>query len=186
MEAAKDLAQRAKEVVKPTDGEKPTDTKEKASKKAQAADKPLPDFIVKRNELFDRLKKEYSEKLKAKAESGEALNITLQLSGGEELTCPATAWGTTPGHLLKNVPKEVSASVVIAKVNGELWDLDRPFEFSCKVQYIPFESKEGREVFWHSSAHVLGEACECEYGALLSHGPPTAQGFFYDMAMAEG
>jgi threonyl-tRNA synthetase len=38
-------------------------------------------------------------------------------------------------------------------------------------------------VFWHSSAHILGEACERCYGCLLEHGPPTDDGFFYDMRM---
>lgn len=44
----------------------------------------------------------------------------------------------------------------------------------------------GKEVFWHSSAHVLGEACERHYGCHLEHGPPTTDGFFYDMALPEG
>lgn len=43
----------------------------------------------------------------------------------------------------------------------------------------------GKEVFWHSSAHVLGEACERHYGCLLEHGPPTSDGFFYDMCLPE-
>lgn len=37
------------------------------------------------------------------------------------------------------------------------------------------------QVFWHSSAHVLGAAAEQLYGALLCHGPSTESGFFYDM-----
>lgn len=35
-------------------------------------------------------------------------------------------------------------------------------------------------VFWHSSAHILGESMEREYGVHLCHGPPTESGFFYD------
>ncbi len=34
--------------------------------------------------------------------------------------------------------------------------------------------------FWHSSAHILGESLEKEYGVHLCHGPPTEHGFFYD------
>lgn len=41
----------------------------------------------------------------------------------------------------------------------------------------------GQAVFWHSSAHILGEACERHFGCLLEHGPPTDDGFFYDMRM---
>jgi threonyl-tRNA synthetase len=35
-------------------------------------------------------------------------------------------------------------------------------------------------VFWHSSAHVLGEELERDFGVHLCHGPPTDNGFFYD------
>jgi threonyl-tRNA synthetase len=41
-------------------------------------------------------------------------------------------------------------------------------------------------VFWHSSAHVLGEASEKRFGCHLTYGPPTDEGFFYDMALPEG
>jgi len=41
----------------------------------------------------------------------------------------------------------------------------------------------GKKVFWHSSAHVLGEATERHYGCHLCLGPPTDDGFFYEMAI---
>jgi threonyl-tRNA synthetase len=40
-------------------------------------------------------------------------------------------------------------------------------------------------VFWHSSAHVLGEAAEKHYGCHLCLGPPTEDGFFYEMGIPE-
>ena len=36
-------------------------------------------------------------------------------------------------------------------------------------------------MFWHSSAHVLGEAMERHYGGCLCYGPPIDNGFYYDM-----
>lgn len=49
-----------------------------------------------------------------------------------------------------------------------------------EVELICFT--EGKRVFWHSSAHVLGEAAERHYGCHLCIGPPTKDGFFYEMA----
>ena len=66
-----------------------------------------------------------------------------------------------------------------------LFDLLRPLEKECKLELLDFENPEGKSVFWHSSAHVLGEACERHYGCHLCLGPPTENGFFYDMAMKE-
>ena len=43
----------------------------------------------------------------------------------------------------------------------------------------------GKRVFWHSSAHALGEATERHYGCHLCIGPPTDDGFFYEMAIED-
>jgi threonyl-tRNA synthetase len=61
--------------------------------------------------------------------------------------------------------------------------LERPLEGSCNLSLKSFDDPEGRMVFWHSSAHVLGECLECTYGAKLYVGPPVADGFYYDAYM---
>ena len=43
----------------------------------------------------------------------------------------------------------------------------------------------GKKVFWHSSAHVLGESAERHYGCHLCIGPPIEDGFFYEMAIED-
>lgn len=157
----------------------------------QAMTTTLPEFIIRRNELFDKLKcQRHAEILeKEKPEINVVLDLGLDKQGKQRAAMPvaAKAWESTPGSFLRHVDKDVSSDVVIAKVDGkELWDLDRPLEYACRVSYVPFSSAEGRNVFWHSSAHVLGEACEHQFNCLLSHGPPVEQGFFYDMAISEG
>lgn len=72
-------------------------------------------------------------------------------------------------------------SVVIAKVNKELWDMDRPLEFSCNLKLLKFDDEEAQQVFWHSTAHIMGEAMERLYGGWLCYGPPIDGGFYYDM-----
>jgi threonyl-tRNA synthetase len=150
---------------------------------SQMASDAFPEIFEQRNQFFAELKKQHDEEY-AQRERPE-IKISLHLSSGDS-EVDGKAWDTTPGQLLKHVPKDFAADVVVAKVNGQLWDLDRPLEKTSKVSYLKFTDPEGKEVFWHSSAHVLGEACEHEYGCLLSHGPPTQQGFFYDMALESG
>lgn len=157
----------------------------------QAMTSSLPDFVQRRNELFDKLKRQRHAEIleKEKPEINVVLDLGLDNQGKPRpaLSVAAKAWESTPGSFLRHVDKDVSSDVVVAKVDGkELWDLDRPLEQGCRVSYVPFSSAEGRNVFWHSSAHVLGEACECQFNCLLSHGPPVEQGFFYDMAIAGG
>lgn len=155
----------------------------KAKSKQPSAD-VLPDWMVERNQLFEELWQQHLEE--AKNRPHPEIKVTLDIGDGNPSPVPAKAYETTPGSFLRDVPKDVSANVVVAKVNGELWDLNRPLEGDCNVTLVMYDSQEGKEVFWHSSAHCLGEACECEFGCFLSHGPPTPQGFFYDMAIPGG
>ena len=41
------------------------------------------------------------------------------------------------------------------------------------------------QTFWHSSAHLLGEALELEFGVDLTIGPPIEEGFYYDCSMGD-
>ncbi|KAJ5732607.1 hypothetical protein N7493_004088 [Penicillium malachiteum] len=144
----------------------------------------LPEWMIERNRLFEELWQKHLEETKNRPHPD--INVTLDIGDGKPYSVPAKAFETTPASFLRDVPKEFSADVVVAKVNGELWDLSRPLESDSNVKMIPFSDPEGRSVFWHSSAHCLGSSVECEWGALLSHGPPTNQGYFYDMSLPGG
>ena len=55
------------------------------------------------------------------------------------------------------------------------------------IEFLKFEDdQDARTAFWHSSAHVLGEALERLYGSRLTVGPPLAGGFYYDSYMGDG
>ena len=178
-----------------TSGKKPAVEKSKKSiekpknmsSQAAPASAPLnqlPDYMLARNELFDHLKKQRDAEVAAKDKP--EIQITLIIGSGEESMVIGKAWETTPGQMLRHVPKDIASSIVVARVDGTLWDLDRPLVKNSKVAFVSSKEKDGRDVFWHSSAHVLGECCEHEYGCKLSHGPPTNTGFFYDMALEPG
>lgn len=90
---------------------------------------------------------------------------------------------STPLDIANKIGKSFSERMVICKVDGQLWDMPRPLEASCKLDFFDFESPEGKRVFWHSSAHILGEAAERHYGCHLCIGPPIDDGFYYEMGM---
>ncbi|GAP93073.1 putative threonyl-tRNA synthetase [Rosellinia necatrix] len=137
-----------------------------------------PEFIRHRLEIFDSLSREYAKELASKPR--ESIVITLP----DGTTKTGTSWETSPANIAGSIAKSMLERTIIAKVDGELWDLDRPLEKSCKLELLDFNHPDGKLVFWHSSAHVLGEASERHFGCHLCNGPPTTDppGFYYDMA----
>jgi threonyl-tRNA synthetase len=70
-----------------------------------------------------------------------------------------------------------------AKINGKLRDLSTELKNGDAVQLIHFEDLEGKEVYWHTSAHVLAQAILRLYpDAKPTIGPPIENGFYYDFA----
>ena len=68
-----------------------------------------------------------------------------------------------------------------------LWDMNRPLVGPvAKLELLKFDSDhEAKTVFWHSSAHMMGEALEHLYGVKLTIGPPLKGGFYYDSYMGK-
>ncbi|KAF2904716.1 hypothetical protein ILUMI_01453 [Ignelater luminosus] len=137
--------------------------------------KPWPSYIQERLVLWDKLKSQYDAELSAKSQ----FPIKVTLPDGKEVE--ATAWKSTAYDVAKGISQGLADNAVISKVNGVVWDLDRPLEGDCKLELLKFDDPEAQAVFWHSSAHVLGEALERIYGGCLCYGPPIESGFYYDM-----
>ncbi|KAJ1018138.1 hypothetical protein NDA16_005004 [Ustilago loliicola] len=168
--------------------QQPKGEKKPKAKKDAAADgaskaplefTPKPAYFDHRIAMFEKLKAEQDAEFAAKPRQP----ITVTIPDGS--TRQGTSYETSPMDIAKEISKSLSERIVISKVDDNLWDLERPLEGDCKLELFDFESPEGKRVFWHSSAHVLGEACEKHYGCHLCIGPPTEEGFFYEMAMGD-
>lgn len=76
-----------------------------------------------------------------------------------------------------------SHQAVAVRVNGRLADFGEEAVEGDAIEFLDFQSEEGKEVFWHSSAHILAEAILNLFPeAKLTIGPPISQGFYYDFA----
>ncbi|XP_049284736.1 threonine--tRNA ligase 1, cytoplasmic isoform X2 [Anopheles funestus] len=134
-----------------------------------------PEFIDHRIKIYDELMAQYKEELEKK----EKTPIKVTLPDGKQVD--GLSWQTTPYDVAKGISQGLADNTVISRVNNELWDLDRPLEGDCKLQLLKFDDPDAQAVFWHSSAHILGEAMEKRYGGHLCYGPPIDNGFYYDM-----
>lgn len=80
-------------------------------------------------------------------------------------------WVSSPMNIAQEISKGLASNALISSVNGVLWDMNRPLEGDCELKIFTFDSDEGRDTFWHSSAHILGQVLGmlfCAYACALS------------------
>ncbi len=91
------------------------------------------------------------------------------------------AAGTTPRQIAESIGPGLARAALVARVNGELWDLDRPLEADASVAILTDRDAEALQVLRHSSAHILATAVrELFPGAGIGFGPAIEDGFYYD------
>ncbi|PRQ29969.1 putative threonine--tRNA ligase [Rosa chinensis] len=107
-------------------------------------------------------------------------NIRISLRDGQVME--GKKWITSPLEIAEEISKSLASKALIAEVSGTLWDMARPLERDCELKIFTFEDNKGRDTFWYSSAHILGQALEAKYGCKLCIGPCTTkeEGFYYD------
>ena len=81
-----------------------------------------------------------------------------------------------------SISEGLARAIVGAKINGEVKDLKTPINDDAKLEFVKFEDKDGKEVFWHTSTHVMAQAIKRLYPeAKLAIGPAIENGFYYDI-----
>ncbi len=109
--------------------------------------------------------------------------ITITLPDGSQRSYPA---GTTGYEIAESIGKGLARDALAIKVNGEVRDLARPVTEDAEIQVLTWEDAEGKETFWHSSAHLMAEALQELYPEVkFTIGPPIDQGFYYDVDLGD-
>jgi threonyl-tRNA synthetase len=96
--------------------------------------------------------------------------------------------GSTPADVAAAIGPGLAKAALAAKVDGELRDLNRPFEGDSALALVTSrDEKEALELVRHDFAHVLAEAVQTIFpGTQITFGPATDDGFYYDFAPAPG
>lgn len=95
--------------------------------------------------------------------------------------------GASPLDLALGISKSLAKAALFAKVNGQDWDLKRPFEGDADVALITKKDEdEALELVRHDTAHILAQAVQDLYpGTQVTIGPAIENGFYYDFAREE-
>ena len=90
--------------------------------------------------------------------------------------------GVTSYEVALSISEGLARNILVSKVNGRLVDINAKINNDASVEFYTFKDKEGKEVFWHSSAHLLAEAVQVLYPkAKFGIGPAVDNGFYYDI-----
>ncbi|MBO8473138.1 MAG: threonine--tRNA ligase [Bacteroidetes bacterium] len=98
--------------------------------------------------------------------------------------------GVTPYEIANSISPRLASDVLAASVvfpddktgKGTIYDLDRPINGDASVRLHKWEDPEAKQVFWHSSSHLMAEALQQLYpGVKFGIGPAIESGFYYDI-----
>lgn len=94
--------------------------------------------------------------------------------------------GVSSIDIAKSISHGLAKNVLSAKVNGEIWDATRPIEEDAALSLLTWNDDDGKNTFWHSSAHLMAEALEAIYpGTKFGIGPAIENGFYYDIDLGD-
>ena len=106
-------------------------------------------------------------------------DIAVTLPDGNRMQ---VAPGTTALEVARRISPGLARAALVAEIDGKLADLGSPLEQDSSLRLLTDRNEEALEVYRHSAAHLLAAATlELYPETKLGVGPPTQQGFFYDM-----
>ena len=89
-------------------------------------------------------------------------------------------------EIAKSISEGLARAVVAASVNDEVVGLDYVVKEDCTLNLFKFDDVEGKDVFRHTSAHMLAQAIKRLYpNAKFAIGPSIENGFYYDIDLEE-
>ena len=89
-------------------------------------------------------------------------------------------------EIAKSISEGLARAVVAASVNEEVVGLDYVVKEDCTLNLFKFDDIEGKDVFRHTSAHMLAQAIKRLYPeAKFAIGPSIENGFYYDIDLEQ-
>ena len=104
--------------------------------------------------------------------------INITLPDNSVKTMPI---GTTSQQVADSIGSGLARAVVVARIDGNLMDLNSPLEQDCSLELFTGDTPEGHDTLLHSTAHLMAQAVKELYPETkVTIGPTIENGFFYD------
>ena len=94
--------------------------------------------------------------------------------------------GASALDIAKSISEGLARKVLAANVDGQVWDITRPITQDASLKLLTWDDADGKNTFWHSSAHLMAEAVDSLFpGVKFWVGPALDKGFYYDMDLGD-
>ncbi len=105
--------------------------------------------------------------------------IRIKFPDGQIREFPA---GISGSEIAQSISNKLVTEALAIKINGSVKDLNTLLFEDSEIKLLTFEDDEGKEVYWHSSSHLMAHAIEKLFpGAKFGVGPAIENGFYYDV-----
>ncbi|MBN2017269.1 MAG: threonine--tRNA ligase [Candidatus Cloacimonetes bacterium] len=106
------------------------------------------------------------------------MNIKISFPDGSVQEFPN---GITPLKIAEGISKGLAKEALCAQFNDKAVDMTRPLEEDGSILFYKFPDAKGKDVFWHSSSHIMAQAVKRLFPDVkVAIGPSIEHGFYYD------
>jgi len=104
------------------------------------------------------------------------ITITLPDGSNKQYDQPVSAY-----EVAKGISPRLAEASICAELDGKLVDLDKIIDNDAALVLHTFSSEKGKEIYWHSTAHLMAQAVKQLWpDVMVTIGPAIEQGFYYD------
>ncbi len=87
-------------------------------------------------------------------------------------------------EIIKGIGMGLYKAACCVKLDGQVYDMRTVVDHDCTFEVETFDSKAGKETFWHTASHLMAQAVKQLYPeAKLARGPATDSGYYYDFGV---
>ncbi|HZJ99549.1 MAG TPA: threonine--tRNA ligase [Tissierellaceae bacterium] len=89
--------------------------------------------------------------------------------------------GTKVYDITRDISEGLARAALGAVVNGETKGMQEEVNEDASFKVVKFDDPEGKQIFWHTSAHIMALAVQNLFpGVKFAIGPAIDDGFYYD------
>ena len=90
--------------------------------------------------------------------------------------------GITAFKIAEAISPRLAQDTLAVEVDGVVRDLSYKIENDSSLKFLTFDDEKGKEVYWHSTSHLMAHAIQEIYPeAKFGVGPAIESGFYYDI-----